>query len=263
MQPRRRAVTEEGSGWVGRLLLLPGTLLYLGRGGSAAAHAHHAVQLVWARDGAVELTTGDGVVTTDAALIPAQSRHAFRAQGSQLIMLLVERHGAAGLALDERARRGVDPGLGAELAALGAPDPGDDVAQLTAWVRRALDGLTATTTPSRRPSLAIRRVVAAIEAGAIADLDAAAALAGLSTTRLTHRFTAEVGLPFRRFVLWSRLKRAVVAVRGGADLTRAAIDAGFSDAAHLSRTFRETVGLAPSRVLPFLEIGGDGWTTAT
>lgn len=257
-------------GWRGRLVLLPGALLYVGRGGEAAAHAHHAVQLVWAREGSVELTTRDGVVTAEAALIPAQTLHAFRARGSQLVMLLVERHGIAGIALDERARRGVAPGpgaeladLGAELAALGAPDPGADVEDLTAWVGRALDALTSTATPRRRPSPAILRVIAAIEAGTITGLDAGAALAGLSPVRLTHRFTAEVGLPFRRFVLWSRLKRAVAAVRGGADLTRAAVEAGFADAAHFSRTFRETVGLAPSRVLPFLEIAGDGWSRGT
>lgn len=260
---RRTGPDEAGSGWTGRLVLLPGALLYLGRGGSAAAHAHHAVQLVWAREGSVELTTGHGVVTTDAALIPAQSRHAFRAGGAPLVMLLVERHGVAGLALDERARRHIDPSLGAELAALGAPDVTWGVTELSAWVRGALDALTAGGSPLPRPSLQVRRVLASVEAGDVADLEAAAALAGLSPTRLTHRFTAEVGLPFRRFVLWSRLKRVVVAVRGGADLTRAAVEAGFSDAAHFSRTFRDTVGLAPSRVLPFLEIAGEGWSLTT
>jgi len=86
-----RSVAGNGD-WLGRLVLGDGSLLFVGRGGSAAPHAHHAVQLVWARDGAVEVTTPEGIVTTGAALIPAQSRHAFRAAGSQLVMLLVERH---------------------------------------------------------------------------------------------------------------------------------------------------------------------------
>lgn len=259
---RRRSDVDAPPGWSGRLVLLPGTLLYLGRGGAAAAHAHHAVQLVWARDGSVEVTTADGVVTTDAVLVPAQARHAFRATGSQLVMLLVERHAAAGLALDARARRGVDAGLAAELEAIGAPDPAAPLDVLARWTHHALDALTHADPARPRPSLAVRRVIAAIEAGQVADLDAAAAIARLSPTRLTHRFTAEVGLPFRRFVLWSRLERAVFAVRDGADLTRAAVEAGFADAAHFSRTFRETIGLAPSRVLPFLEIAGGDWTSA-
>jgi AraC-like DNA-binding protein len=77
----------------------------------------------------------------------------------------------------------------------------------------------------------------------------AARRAGVSPTRLTHVFSREVGIPFRRFVLWTRIKRAVMSTQAGHDLTRAAIDAGFSDSAHLSRTFRAMFGLSPSVIL--------------
>ncbi len=64
-RPRRRAPTaaDPGTAWSGRLVLLPGVLLYAGRGGPAASHAHHAVQLVWALDGKVALTLPSGTVS--------------------------------------------------------------------------------------------------------------------------------------------------------------------------------------------------------
>jgi AraC-like DNA-binding protein len=65
-----------------------------------------------------------------------------------------------------------------------------------------------------------------------------------------------VGIPFRRFVLWSRMRQAVASTQAGRDLTEAAVDAGFSDSAHLSRTFRAMFGLSPSMVLPLAEIVG-------
>jgi AraC-like DNA-binding protein len=256
--PRPRGpLATAGPAWAGRLVLLPGVLFYMGRGGPAAAHAHHAVQLVWALDGKVALTLPSGTRSVRAALIPSQARHAIDVDASRFAMCLVERHSATGLALDAIARERPAEDQGDVLDALGPPDDAAPVAVLAAWTRSALAALAGTETPPEGTSTAIRRVVRAIERGEVDDLEQAAALAGVSPTRLTHRFTAEVGIAFRRFVLWARIKRAVVAVRDGGDLTRAAMDAGFADSAHFSRTFRETIGLSPSRVLPHLEIAGD------
>lgn len=79
-----------------------------------------------------------------------------------------------------------------------------------------------------------------------------ASLAGainVSESWLAHRFTGEVGIPIRRYILWQRLFHAVELALRGARLTYAAHTAGLSDAAHLSRAFRETLGVMP--VVPF------------
>lgn len=66
---------------------------------------------------------------------------------------------------------------------------------------------------------------------------------GLSEGRLRHLFAAEIGTPFRRYVLWRRLRAAIMALRAGEGLTGAAHDAGFADAAHLARTIRQMFGI--------------------
>jgi len=53
-------------------------------------------------------------------------------------------------------------------------------------------------------------------------------------------------LSVRQYILWSRIQRATQAVVGGMSLTDAAMEAGFSDSAHFSKSFRATFGLAPS-----------------
>jgi len=80
-------------------------------------------------------------------------------------------------------------------------------------------------------------------------LTEAADVAHISPSRLTHLFSQEVGLPFRRFVLWLRLRRVVEEIGNQANLSQAAAAAGFSDAAHLSRVFRRAFGLTPSALL--------------
>ncbi len=73
-----------------------------------------------------------------------------------------------------------------------------------------------------------------------------ASLLGLSKPRARHLFVEQTGLSLRTYVLWLRLTRAVEAFAAGASLTDAAHAAGFSDSAHLSRTFRRMFGVAAS-----------------
>ena len=77
---------------------------------------------------------------------------------------------------------------------------------------------------------------------------------GLSPRQLRRDIADQLGMPFRRYVLWRRLRRAVLAVRRGDDLTTAAATAGFADSAHFSRVFRSLFGLTPSEVLPLLDV---------
>ena len=245
--------------WFGRLFLAPGTFLYLGAGASAEAHAHHAVQLVWAREGELRVELATGTVRARAALIPANEQHAFHADG-QIALLLVEPHGARGAAIDERARQLLGVDLGARLQPMGFPDVSFSPAQAAAWSDRALQTLA----PSRPTEVATRTtklVVEYVEASldGVPRLADAAKKVAVSPTRLTHQFSREVGIPFRRFVLWTRIKRAVEASRRGLNATDAAMEAGFSDGAHLSRTFRAMFGLAPSMLLPAIEVIGDTW----
>lgn len=68
----------------------------------------------------------------------------------------------------------------------------------------------------------------------------------LSPSRLRHLFVEQTGLPFKTYLLWLRLVRAVQVYSEGKSLTEAAHLAGFSDSAHFSRIFRRTFGLPAS-----------------
>lgn len=74
-------------------------------------------------------------------------------------------------------------------------------------------------------------------------LPSVAAFVNFSESRARHLFVARTGLPFKSYVLWLRLERAVALYAAGKTLTEAAHEAGFADSAHFSRTFRRTFGL--------------------
>jgi AraC-like DNA-binding protein len=71
----------------------------------------------------------------------------------------------------------------------------------------------------------------------------------LSPSRLAHLFAEQVGIPFRRYVLWARLQAAIWAVQQGHSLTQACYEGGFTDLPHFTKTFQAMFGVAPSAVI--------------
>ncbi len=71
----------------------------------------------------------------------------------------------------------------------------------------------------------------------------------LSGSRLRHLFVEDTGTTLSRYRLWCRIRRAVTSALAGQSLTSAAVEAGFFDSAHFSRSFREMFGVSPSAIL--------------
>ena len=63
-----------------------------------------------------------------------------------------------------------------------------------------------------------------------------------------HVFTESLGIALRPYILWLRVQRGCRELSNGASVTEAAVRAGFSDAAHLSRTFRRMLGTTPREI---------------
>lgn len=70
----------------------------------------------------------------------------------------------------------------------------------------------------------------------------------LSESRLQHLFKENVGIPIRKYIHWQRLMEASRAIMNGQRFTSAALQSGFSDAAHFSRMFGQMFGMTPSSI---------------
>ncbi|MBL6987795.1 MAG: helix-turn-helix transcriptional regulator, partial [Methylobacter sp.] len=81
------------------------------------------------------------------------------------------------------------------------------------------------------------------------DLSSVATLAGtvgISASRFQHLFTEQIGVPFRRYRGWNRMRKAIREIIKGNNFTTAAHATGFSDSAHFSHEFRKTFGAPPT-----------------
>lgn len=74
-----------------------------------------------------------------------------------------------------------------------------------------------------------------------------AAVADLSGGTLIERFKARYGLPPHRYLVQLRVEEARRLLRSGASIAEAAYAVGFADQSHLTRKFRDILGVTPAR----------------
>lgn len=216
-------------------------------------HSHHVIQVTLALTGRVDFDGDAGRTSGVAIAIAPDSPHAF--EGTGLVAHLF-------VASDGQAGRDIVRGLFSQgsIASIPASHLGDFPARLRATfedprhtddelralgrdlVARLAGGGVGAEAPDPRIKKLIAWVTARLDQAV--NLSDVAALVGLSPGRTRHLFVQQTGLPFRTYLLWLRLVRAVEIFAGGASLTEAAHGAGFSDSAHLSRTFRRMFGIA-------------------
>ncbi len=73
----------------------------------------------------------------------------------------------------------------------------------------------------------------------------------LSESRLRYLFKKEVGQPIQNFIQWMRVVDSLNMVLQGKQVSQSAIDAGFWDGAHMTKSYKDILGIAPSKVEAF------------
>jgi AraC-like DNA-binding protein len=228
------------------------------------AHAHHAIQIVIALDGCVAIAGSNGDWReTRGLIVRPDAEHSFDCNGALGVMIFVDPESSEGRWLSTPLRQDITVVPEARLDAIVAElrafaEQPDEVADIAALVRRCIHGLRPGLAPVRRLDSRVTTVLHAIRASddLRMSLEQAADTACLSSTRFSHLFKEQVGLPFSRYMLWRKLTRAMVAVASEGTIAAAAHAADFADAAHLTRTFYQMVGMAPSVLMrgDFIEI---------
>ena len=185
-------------------------------------------------------------------LVRPDARHEVDARGADVMIAFVDAESDLGAALSARTRSLVAP-IPADTVATWRRQLGKS-ASLTA--ARVEPWVTHTLLRERRPPSIDHRVKRVLRAlpGILAEgepvsLDAVAASVRLSPSRFLHLFTLSVGVPLRPYVLWLRFQRGARELGRGKSVADAAYAAGFSDAAHFTRTFRRMIGATPSQIL--------------
>jgi AraC family transcriptional regulator len=233
-------------------------------GGEVPAHAHHAIQVFIAIEGRGAVRRAGGPwMEARGVVVRADVEHGFDARGATGVMLFVDPESAEGAWLQSALVDDItvvpDSRLEACAQALrlfyDRPMEALDVGDL---IRHCVQAICPGTPPSRRLDARVATVLAVIRGSddLRLSLEDAAEKAHLSPGRFAHLFKDEVGLPFRRYMLWRKVTPAMLAMGRERTLAAAAQHGDFADAAHLTRTFSQMFGIPPSVLMrgEFFEI---------
>jgi AraC-like DNA-binding protein len=239
-----------------RWYLWDGGFLAVGRSnwGVIPPHSHHAIQIVIAIEGEMAIKGATGDWLTGSGLIVRQDvEHSYDGKGEWGAMIFVDPESYEGAWLqtalaeditvvpDSRTRTGA----AALKTFIEKPFESMEIGELT---RHCVLSLCAGVPPSRRIDERVTKVLTAIQASddLRMSIEDAADMAFLSPSRFAHLFKQQVGLPFRRYMLWRKLTRAMLAIGKEPTIAAAAHASDFADAAHLTRTFYQMFGIPPS-----------------
>jgi AraC-like DNA-binding protein len=213
-------------------------------------HRHPATQLTIALQGSLKIR-GAGQRAWkcgEAAVIRSNAIHAIDSRDTAVVLAYVHAQSELGAALNELLTGDmawVEPALVSQWReTLGSELSRDGIEQ---WIASQLLNGRSQSQLEPRLRRVLTHVRSTIGSGTSEDLSLTtlAASAGLSPSRFLHVFRREMGVPLRPYIRWLRLQRAACDLLDGAELSEAAHRSGFSDAAHMSRTFRREMGMAP------------------
>ena len=252
------------------LPLWPPLLATRGSGGKSSPHAHHAMHLVLALDGTLTVQSDDATESEIAGVLTRPDvEHGIDARGSEVLLVFLEPESAVGTALTRVLPRRLRPITRRERVriVLAGTDPREIMSSAgTRWTSNLVgilggDSSSSSGDPSDPAREAPKRIHPRVKRAlgylrslsdptTEASLEKLAAKVGLSPSRFMHVFTESIGIPLRAYIAWLKLQRASAAIAGGIPLGQAAHEAGFADAAHMTRSFRHMLGVTPSELRP-------------
>lgn len=248
-----------------RWYLWEGGFLVTGQaGGEVPPHSHHAIQIFLALDGAAAIRpTGGEWREGRGIIVRPDVEHSFNARGATGALLFVDPESTEGVWLQSVLTDEITFAPQARLQSC--------LAELQAFMQRPLESMDVSALvrhcvlafcPGAPPSRSLdSRVTTVLRKIRESDdlrmsLEAAASLIHLSPGRFAHLFKEQLGLPFRRYMLWRKLTRAMLVIGRESNIAAAAHGSDFADAAHLTRTFNQMFGIPPSVMMrgQFFEI---------
>ncbi len=70
----------------------------------------------------------------------------------------------------------------------------------------------------------------------------------ISSSRFLHLFKENTDMTYRRYRIWRRIQKAMMIYYKTENLTKAALESGFTDVSHFSKAFKSTYGVNPALV---------------
>jgi len=242
------------------LWIQPGIVIIYGANIDADPHSHQAIQLIWPQLSSACKLNGKNI--TGLTIIDSAKKH--QLQMSEGWILLIEPKSGLGEMLSKALQD--QPCKTLDLALFDGKRPSSETDDINQFLTPLFQQLTPTNRALKNTSLPydtlsftrttvkdkrIQQLLATFNKCLLGHClkpsnwraSQVASQLALSESRFLHLFRKELGIAWRPYLLWRRMMCAIQALINNKSATEAAHQAGFSDSAHLSRTFRKNFGM--------------------
>jgi AraC-like DNA-binding protein len=226
--------------------------LFLGKSTDTGIHRHHLVQILVSLNNPFKFRYNNRWIEARTLILDADREHQLDAGDNWVAIILLDAESESARRIRETHLRDNDfKEIDSARLAPYMPDMEkliahpSEITEAEILLNRIVDSLACDTGPVARTDVKIKQVLDRIKKlhEKKAPIKELAESIGISESRLMHLFSHEVGIPLRQYLLWCRLRDALRLIVKGISFTTAAHEAGFSDSAHLSRTFRKMFGV--------------------
>jgi len=239
----------------------PGVVIIYGSSLDAAPHSHQSIQVIWPKSNSLCRLNENEL--SKLAIIDSKVEH--QLQMAEGWVLLIEPKSDLGRELSIKLAGQSFKSFGSPFSRiLETPTQAEDLAKLLAPLFKELEltnqSLLSNTLLANKSTVQDKRIQQLLtELNQCLHGDCikpsnwrasqVASQLALSESRFLHLFSEELGIAWRPYLLWRRMMCAIQAIINNTSATDAAHLAGFSDSAHLSRTFRNTFGMTIRQAL--------------
>lgn len=225
--------------------------VYQGKVTNRRSVQHQGATLICSLDGVFDLDFGDRWVNrVRTAFVPSLVKHKFIGNNYNHVFLMFDPDHALAILLNRNFTYNSNAALielHHEIPAVFATTSFAEATQRTILQLQTILGQSLGLVIDHRVVNVVEHIKQNLESRI--SMQELCVVANLSESRLAHLFREQVGMPIRKYVLWQRMKRAFATAQTGSNLTDAALDGGFADAAHFSRTVSAMFAASPSEIL--------------
>jgi AraC-like DNA-binding protein len=227
------------------LLVDTGIAVFIGSIYDTSAHAHHAIQIVLGLQADINIVISDKNIQTRCVIVARNVEHRLICKNGIQILLLIEPESVfgkeiQGIVPDKYLEFEIQNGI-LERMMTESNFPQISIGYIKGILGNALNTSISKRLIDKRIELVLRSIEALpVKKTACKKLTKTT---NLSESRLQHLFKLETGISIKHYLLWRKMIDGIMYVVGGVNFTEAAYNAGFSDSAHMSRTFKKMFGI--------------------
>ncbi len=222
-------------------------IAFIGDQVNASEHSHCVLQVFLSLDEPLQVMVENEWVSGKCVIVNANARHIFSCENKMRLSILIEPSSSFSKELTKKIDGNylmLDSGIEHIQQKAAGPIETNDKQQYINFIQGFAEFLGI----ERNRKISDERIARLLELLQNCDcynhtIESLAQSVCLSTSRLSHLFREQIGVPLKSYILFHQLEKAFTALLGGSNITDAAMLAGFDSPSHFAATVKKWMGM--------------------